>query len=72
MKPGARLQEDCCSYGGKGAVVSPEIETLTTGCFEALTRSCGKGAVVSPEIETQYRDDLGQGEQQWQGSDGLA
>ncbi len=36
---------------GKGAVVSPEIETcdLDALCF---ARHRGKGAVVSPEIET--------------------
>jgi len=41
--------------GGKGAVVSPEIETLrrlpTRG-----RRQRGKGAVVSPEIETRIED----------------
>src|SRR6266487_4147306 len=37
--------------GGKGAVVSPEIETPSTPKTARISR-CGKGAVVSPEIET--------------------
>jgi len=39
------------SFSGKGAVVSPEIETAYSHGVPSFF-PCGKGAVVSPEIET--------------------